>query len=125
MKQSKIIRAYKALTNISQQKLPLSVSYKLWNLSRLLQPQWEFQTDEEAKVIEKYNPVANADGSMNFGSEERAKECKAEYEKTVAEIAELDVDLGDFKKVTLHLDDNIDISIGEIEALSEFVDFVE
>ena len=125
MKQAKIIQAYKVLNNISQQKLPLSVSYKLWTIARMLQPQWEFQKSEEAKVIEKYNPVMNDDGSMSLGSEERAKECKAEYEKTVAEIAEMDIDLGEFKKVALHLDDNIDISIVEIEALSEFVDFVE
>ena len=125
MKQSKIIQAYKALTNLSQQKLPLSVSHKLWTLARTLQPHWEFQTNEEAKVLEKYNPTPCDDGSMDFGSAERARECKAEYEKTVAEIAELDIDLGDFKKITLHLDDKIDISIGEIEALSEFVEFEE
>lgn len=125
MKQSKIIRAYKTLSKISQDKLPLSVSHKLWTLSRVLQPHWDFQTEKEAEVIQKYEPTYHEDGTMDFGSEERAKECRAEYEHVVTEIADLDVDLGDFKKVVLHLDDKLDISIGDIEALSDFVDFVE
>lgn len=125
MKQSKIIRAYKTLSKISQDKLPLAVSHKLWTLSRILQPHWDFQTEKEADVFRKYDPKYNEDGTMDFGSEERAKECRAEYEQVVTEIADLDVDLGDFKKVVLHLDDKLDISIGDIEALSDFVEFVE
>ena len=125
MKQFKIIRAYKTLDNLASQKLPLSVSHKLWTLAHTLQPHWDFQTEKEAEVFKKYEPTYDKDGSMNFGTEERAMECKAEYEKTVAEIANLDVDLDDFKKIVLHLDDKIDISIADIEALSDFVDFVE
>ena len=125
MKQGKIIRAYKTLNKLSQEKLPLAVSHKLWTLSRVLQPHWDFQTEKEAEVFEKYDPKFNEDGSMDFGSKEKAEECRAEYEKTVKEIAELDVDLGDYKKVVLHLDDKLDISISDIEALSDFVDFVE
>ena len=125
MKQFKIIRAYKTLTKLAQEKLPLSVSHKLWTLSRILQPHWDFQTEKEADVFDKYDPKFNADGSMDFGTKENAEAFKAEYEKTVAEIADLDVDLGDFKKIVLHLDDKIDISIGDIDALSDFVDFVE
>lgn len=125
MKQSTIIRAYKTLNTLSAQKLPLSVSHKLWTLARTLRPHWEFQAEKEAEVFQRYEPKYNDDGSMDFGSDERAKECKAEYEKTVNEIADLDVDLGDYKKIILHLDDKLDLSIGDIEALSDFVDFVE
>jgi len=125
MKQSKIIRAYKTLNKIAQDKLPLPVSHKLWTLTRVLQPHWDFQTEKEAEVFQKYDPKYNEDGSMDFGTEERAKECRKEYEQVVKEIADLDVDLGDFKKIILHLDDNLNISIGDIDALSDFVDFVE
>lgn len=125
MKQFKIIRAYKTLNDLAQQKLPLAVSHKLWTLSRVLQPHWDFQQEKEAEVFEKYDPKFNNDGTVDFGSEEKANEFKAEYDKVVAEIADLDVDLGDYKKVILHLDDKLDISIGDIEALSDFVDFVE
>ncbi len=125
MKQSKIIRAYKTLNKLAEEKLPLPVSHKLWTLSRVLLPHWDFQMEKEAEVFQKYGPKYNDDGSVDFGSEENAKAFREEYDKLVSELSELDVDLGDFKKVVLHLDDKLDISIGDIEALSDFVDFVE
>ncbi len=125
MKQYKIIRAYKTLSELSQQKVPLSVSHKLWTVSRMLKPHWDFQTEKEMEIIKKYNPNVSADGTIDFGNEETAKKCKEEFEKVAAEMADLDVDLGDYKKVVLHFDDKLEMSVEDMDALSEFIDFVE
>ena len=125
MKQSTIIRAFKALNNIYGQKTSLSVSHKLWTLRNLLAPHWDFQTEKEQEVVRKYEPTIADDGSVKFKSKDDEKACMDEYMQTVNEIAELDVDLGDFKKIVLHLDDKLEMSMEDMEALSEFIDFVE
>ena len=125
MKQSKIIRAYKTLLALSEQKLPLSVSHKLWTLMTKMAPQWEFQSKQEQDLIAKYEPEIAQDGAVKFKSEEEENACKEEYTKLVSELADLDVEWDENKKTQIHLDDKLDISIGDIEALKDFVDFVE
>lgn len=125
MKQSKIIRAYKTLLALSEQKLPLSVSHKLWTLMTKMAPQWEFQSKQEQDLIAKYEPEIAQDGAVKFKSEEEENACKEEYTKLVSELADLDVEWDESKKTQIHLDDKLDISIGDIEALKDFVDFVE
>ena len=125
MKNAKIISAYKALATIGEQKLPLSVSHKLWTIKKMLEPHWEFQVEKEQEVIQKYKPVIAPDGAVTFKSDEDAKACREEYEKTVNELADLEVELGDYKKVVLHFDDKIDLSVQDIEAFSDFVEFAE
>lgn len=125
MLQSKIIRAYKAINNLYAQKLPLTISHKLWTLKQKLEPTWEFQIEKEQEIIMSYNPTIDDDGLVSFKSEDDAKNCKIEYENMCKEIADIDVDLGDFKKVPIALDDKVELSIEDIEALEEFVEFVE
>ena len=125
MKQSTIIQAYKTIQELSQQKLPLAVGHKLWTVKRMLEPHWEFQREKEQEVFEKYKPVINEDGSLQFKDKEEGEAFGKEYLEMVNEVADLDVDLGEYKKVLLHFDDKIDMTVDEIAALSEFVDFVE
>ena len=125
MKQSKIIRAYKVLESLYNQKTSLAVSHKLWTLRKLLAPQWEFQEEKEKEVFMKYSPEALPDGKLKFKSEEESKACLDEYQKLITELSDLDVDLGEFNKIVLHADDKLDISMEDMDALSEFIDFVE
>ena len=125
MKQSTIIRAFKALNNIYGQKTSLSVSHKLWTLRQKLAPQWDFQTEKEQEVIQKYEPDIMPDGTVKFKSKEDEMACMKEYAKTVDELSDIDVDMDDYKKIILHLDDKLELSIEDMEALSEFIDFVE
>ena len=125
MKQYKIIKAYKAINKLYEQKLPLSVSHKLWMLRKALMPTWDFQIEKEQEVIMSFNPDTDQNGGAVFSDPEVAEACKKEYEKVCVELADLDVDLGEFKKIIIHLDDKIEISVEDIEALEDFVDFVE
>lgn len=125
MKQSNIIRAYRTITNLSEQKLPLAVSHKLWTVMRTLTPHIEFQREKEQEVIGKYKYDVAPDGTVKFESQEAEEAFKQEYAKTVDEIANLEVDLDGYKKVILHFDDKIDLSVDDVEALSDFVEFAE
>ena len=125
MKQAKIIKAYKAINKLYDQQLPLTISHKLWMLRQKLEPTWEFQVDKEQEVIMAYSPVIAQDGAVTFNTQEDSVKCREEYEKVCKEIADIDVDLGDFQKIQIKLDDKLEISIEDIEALEDFVDFAE
>lgn len=125
MKQSTIIQAYKVLNELYKQKLPLAVGYKLWTLMQKLKPHWDFQSEKERGLLDMYSPQISTDGDLTFESQEAGKKFAAEYNALCSELSDLDVDLGDYKKIVLHLDDNLNLSMEDIAALSEFVDFTE
>ena len=125
MKQSTIIRAYKALNNIYTQKTSLAVSHKLWTLRNLLAPHYEFQSEKEGELFQKYDPEITPDGKVSFKNPEEEHAFMEEYTQLIRELSEIDVDWDDHKKVVLHLDDKLEMSMEDMEALSEFIDFVE
>lgn len=125
MKQKQIIMACKVLNKLYEKDLSLSVSYKLFRLRNMLRDQWEFQQEKESALFEKYNPTVGLDGVLDFGSKEQEESFRHEFNDLMKEMAEMDVDIGDFNKITLHLDDNLDLSMSDIDALSDFIDFVE
>ncbi len=125
MKQIKIIRAYKALNNIYDQKASLAVSHKLWTLRKKLAPQWEFQSEKEQEIIMKYNPEIKLDGSIMFKSKEDEQACMREYSQMISELADIDVDIGELKKIELHSDNKLEMSIEDMDALSDFIEFIE
>lgn len=125
MKQFKIIRAYKSLSRLYEQKLPLTVSHKLWMLKQKLDPTWEFQNEKEQEVIMKYEPQVSENGQVTFKSDDEAMRCKEEYIAVCKELADIDVDLDDFQKISIALDDKLELSIEDLEALSDFIDFTE
>ena len=71
MRQSTIVRAYKALIKLGQQELPATTAFDLFKIKQALQPQWDFQLDEENKLAA--NAKVNADGSVTFDSPEAAE----------------------------------------------------
>lgn len=125
MKNSEIIKAYTVLNRISADEMPLSISYKLFKVKKLLQPQWDFQQERCDSVIKKYNPKKLYDGSMQFKSKAEGEKCANELNELVEEIGEMEIDFADIKKQTIRLDTDIKLSISDIDALSSFIDFEE
>lgn len=125
IKQYKITRAYKKMNELTQMKLPLTLSYKLWKLKKLLEPQIAFQSEKEQEIIAKYNPQVNGDGTLSFKNEKERNKFYQEMNETVNEISNMDIDLEDFEKVEFPMDDRIELTVDDIDDLSEFVDFVE
>lgn len=124
MKQSTVINAYKTINKINGDKLPLKVSYALFKTKQLLQPHVDFQMQREKDVYSKYKYTVQHDGVIKFADKDTANEFADEIQKTINEMMELDVDLGQFNKQEIDASEDMQLSVSDIEALSPFIDFV-
>ena len=117
MKQFRIIKAYKALIKLGQQDLPIKLAFDLFKIKQALQPQWDFQVDEETKLTA--SAKINADGSVTFESPEAA----AAFRQRLKELSDIDVDLK-VKPVQIPLSiPGLTLSMDDVDALDCFVQF--
>ena len=117
MKQFKVIKAYKALTKLGQQDLPIKLAFDLFKIKQALQPQWDFQLDEENKLAA--NAKVNADGSVTFDSPEAAEA----FRQKLKELSDIDVDLK-VKPVQIPISiPGLTLSMDDVDALDCFVQF--
>lgn len=122
MKQYKIITAYNTVEEMRKKKVeyPSTVSHALFKLKKALQDQYEFQSEEEKKILNELKPDVDEPGKFNFHSKENAEL----FLKKMEELGQLDVDL-DYKKPTIKLTDSLPMTIDEIEVLDDFIVFEE
>lgn len=125
MKHSEIIKAYGALSRLSNTEVPLSIGYKLFKIRKMLRPQWEFQNERVDSVLNKYETRCQMDGSLKFNSVQEAEKCAGELDSLMKEMNDMEIDLADFSRPVIKLDTDMKISIDDIDALSDFVNFVE
>ena len=125
VKHSKAIRAYMAIANMSNDKIPLSISYKLFKVKKMLQPQWDFQNERTNAIIKKYKPTQLFNGGLKFKSKAEGEKFAKEVNDMIAEIGEMDIDFAEIKKPVISLDTNINMSVDDIDALSDFIEFKE
>ena len=117
MKQFRIIKAYKALTKLGQQDLPIKLAFDLFKIKQALQPQWDFQLDEENKLTA--SAKVNADGSVTFDTPEAAEM----FRQRLKDLSDIDVDLK-VKPVQIPLSiPGLTLSMDDIDALDCFVQF--
>lgn len=102
-----IFLASSALQKLVNHDLPLPVSYKLYKAIKKLNVDIEFFRDKEAELKEKYK----SEDSSAFNDEMNA-------------LLALTVDWND-APIEMHVDDSINLSPADIEALAPFVVFVE
>ena len=125
MKHAEIIRAYAALGRLGKTEIPLETSYRLFKIRKMLRPQWDFQCERMDAILQKYEPRFQMDGSYKFKSQREAEKCVEEMNKAMEEINQMDIDLADIKRPAVKLDTDIRLSMDDIEALADFVDFTE
>ena len=128
MKQKDIIKAYKVLEQLYRTKLPLSVSWKFYQLMNSLRPRYQFQYEKEMEVFQKYGASIFPDGTIQLQDPEDKGAQEAfvsEYNSTCSELGDLDVDIGEVKKIVIHTDDQLSVSMEDLDALSAFVQVSE
>lgn len=117
MKQFRIIKAYKALTKLGQQDLPIRLAFDLFKIKQALQPQWDFQLDEENKLTA--SAKVNADGSVTFDTPEAAEM----FRQKLKDLSDIDVDLKITPaRIPLSIP-GLTLSMDDIDALDCFVQF--
>ena len=110
------INAYNILTSLGK-RVTGKTAYDLFQLKLNLKSIYDFQSEEELKLVEKYHAKVKDNGSVVIDDPEERKAFIEEREKL--ENLECDID-----HITLAIDDIPDITMNEIEALYSFVDFI-
>lgn len=110
-----ILNAYSLLRELSDTKLPAQTAYDLFKLVRSLEPVVNFRLREEQKLMSAYH----LDNDMNFETLDDATKMLSE----VNALDELEEDI-ELEKPTVKLSSLGDLSVNDISALNEFLDFL-
>jgi len=115
MKQNKINQAYLALGRLGENdKLGVNDQWSIYTLRKMLRQYTEFYDERMTVIKNKYREFADKDGTL---SGDKANE----YIEECNELGEMEVDVEEYKKVTLKL--VAGIKCADIEVLEDFVDF--
>lgn len=120
MKQAKIMNVYSITEKLSSTEgLTPNGKWVLYITRKALTPHYEFQLTEVKKLFEKYEAEQDREkGTFNFKTPEDAQSFKEEYD----ELDNLDVEL-DLNMQHAKLSDIPAITVQQIEALEEFIEF--
>lgn len=120
MKQYQINKAYSALSRLANMQLPVRDSRNLYMLSKQLDDAYNFELEQEKKLIEKYHGVFTKDGGVTFANSDDANGFGAELK----ELNNLEVEV-EFDPVVIDCDAMGDqrISPFDVACLDGFVMF--
>ena len=118
MKQQEYISAYKVIQKYENEKLPLDIAYGLFKVKKILQDQWDFEVARELEIFDLYNPEASEENTFTFKSVEDQKN----FTKDFSELLNMEVDKA-FEKVKIDFGTRIEMSVADIEVLSNFIEF--
>ena len=120
MKQYQINKAYSALGRLANMQLPVRDSRNLYMLSKQLDNAYNFELEQEKKLIEKYHGVLTGDGGVTFPNSDETKK----FGEELAELNNLEVEV-EFDPVVISCDAMEDqrISPFDVACLDGFVMF--
>lgn len=110
MTQYKINRAYTALTQLINLKLPPKKALGIYKLAKCLEGYYEFALSEERKYINDFNGVICPDGTVSFKDPQEFASCQ----EKIAELNEMTVDV-EFTPVVLQESDLGDQNISPVD----------
>ena len=121
MKQRQIIRAYKSMKKLADQDLPIKTAYRIHRMMMSMGPAWEFQREEEDKILRKLKPKVMENGRLEFSSPEDAQAFKNKLE----EIGGMEAEGAEIHPIKMNMPDGTILSANDIDALTGFIEFTE
>ena len=115
--QAKVLSAYSALNRI-RNRIKGRDALNLFHMKKVLQENFDFQVEEEEKLVEEYGGVITENGSILIDDAEKRKA----YNKARQELGEMECEIKT-EVVVISLDRNPEITLEDIEQLAGFVDF--
>ena len=115
MKQYMIIQAYNATEKLSECDLTEKEQWEIYKLRKFLRPHFEFQQEREEEIKKKYSSYVDSDGKVNS---DKAQDVINDLNN----ISNLDVELDEYKKITIKMTKGITCKI--IESLEDFIEFI-
>ena len=127
MKQIQCVQAYMALSKIMEQDTSLLTARKVFGMVHLLQSSWDFQVQQERKIMERHPDVDPRTSSVTCPTDnkEEADRLLAEldsYTKELEELGQMEQNLK-IEPFSIPLSENIKIAGKDIKALEGFVTF--
>ena len=130
MKQGKGMIAYKALSKLMGETLNLHTAKKVFDMHMKLQKIWDFQLNEEQKILKRHPNVDPVTASVQYNEndEETKKARLAEldsFTKELAALSEIEHDDIVIEPITIAIDAEpaIKMTGNDIKALEGFVTF--
>jgi len=114
--QGKIVNAYRALLRLSEQQLPLPTAYALYKTKKALDPQWQFQIEQEQKLIRDCGAELHPDGSVTF-PDDAARES---YVAAVLELNAMETEI-DLSAIVIPESGGLTLTVNELDALDGIV----
>lgn len=126
IKQSEATKAYKALKKLNFQEVSCATAYNIFTMLSDLQPLWDFQIQEERKIIEKHPKLDLVTGTIKMENDSEKESAIKEAEEIGKEFEALrdmeqEVNLIPFEIDTTQ--ESLKISADDIKALQGFVTF--
>ena len=111
--------AYNALSRLASEPMSIKDACALYLLRKALEPQWEFQWEQELNAVQALGARVLEDGTVEF----QRTEDRDEFARVLRELADLDVEwAGD--KIRLDVSAlKTPVSAAEVDVLAEFMDF--
>ena len=117
--QGKAVGAFAALTTMARRITSNFTAYKLFKLKKALQDVVDFQSEQEQKLVTELGGTVTETGMIVLEDKN-----KAEYSRKHKELEAMECEI-DWKPVVMYIKELPDISVAEIEALDEFIDWKE
>ena len=122
MKQGKIKTAYEITEELSDDKtLSDKVLWALYKTRKTLYPHYDFQRIRQREIFQKYEGEVSSNDQLHFKNAETAQK----FADEVNSLSGMEVELDNFTKQTISLKDFQGITIHQIEALEDFIEFTE
>lgn len=119
--QGKTISAFSALAGLSRKPMNSFTAYKLFKLKKALAPVIEFQSEQEEKLVAEHGGQITENGQIMIADPEKRKAFNAAHR----ELGELECDVDIPGKISLAMKEITDISVADMEALDDFIEWRE
>lgn len=119
MKPTQIVKAYRAVQELSGVVLPYRVSRGIAELSRRLSEEFDTIAAMEKNMLDEYGGTADSGGVIHFPSEDASKAFFAKYKEAMEQEDDIELPAVDLSKYV----DSIRISAGAAEALEDIIIF--
>ena len=121
MKQGQIVAVFNILKRFQDDiQLPNDISYAFFRLMQLVKDQVDFQVKRQNKLAEKYHCHEGENGLPVCENDDDARG----YSEELNELIDMDVDLGEYKKIPFKNDGRCNLSPRELMILSDFFEYV-
>ena len=117
--QEKAVNAYGALNRMAQKPMNSFTAYKLFKLKKALQDPTDFQIEQEKKMVAELGGTVTETGQVVLDEENKRKFNEQRKELNAMEC---EIDRG---KTEIYLAEIKDITLAEMEALEDFIEWKE